>query len=71
MKQYVVKGGGEYKTYVEVLHKDRSGYKLRVREEKRWGVEEQVYRMSTNLFESCLRTGYFVELAADSDAQYA
>lgn len=71
MKRYVVKGEGEYKTYVEVIHKDSRGYKLRVQEEKRWGVEEREYTMSSNLFESCVRTGYFIELPADSQAQYA
>ncbi|MFP4180819.1 MAG: hypothetical protein ACLFSA_12265, partial [Spirochaetaceae bacterium] len=68
MKQYVVKGSGEYKTYVEVLQKDRGGYTLRMRAEKRWGLEEKVHKMSSTLFESCLRTGYFIELPADERA---
>ncbi|MFO7849698.1 MAG: hypothetical protein R6V67_07035 [Spirochaetia bacterium] len=71
MKQYVVKGSGDHKTYVEVLQKDRAGYTLRMRAEKRWGVEEQVHKMSSPLFESCVRTGYFIELPADENEKYA
>ncbi len=71
MKRFVVKGTGEYKTYVDVLQKDRRGYTLRLRAEKRWGVEEQVHEMGAALFESCVRTGYFIELPADENAKYA
>lgn len=71
MKRYVVKGSGENRTYVEVMQKDRGGYTLRTMTEKRWGIEEHVHRMSGKLFESCVRTGYFIELPADEDARYA
>jgi hypothetical protein len=71
MKRFVIKGTGEYKTYVEVLQKDRKGYTLRLLAEKRWGVEEQVHEMSVKLFESCVRTGYFIELPSGENAKYA
>ncbi len=71
MKQYLVKGSGEQKCYVEVLNKHRSGYTVVMKKERRWGYKEEVYEMSETLFETCLRTGYFVELPADSDALYA
>jgi len=67
----MVKGAGEYKTYVDVLQKDSRGYTLRMRAEKRWGIEEQVHQMSAKLFESCLRTGYFIELSATENEKYA
>ena len=71
MKRYVVKGEGEHRTIVDVLQKDSRGYTLRLRSEKRWGVEEEIHRMSTRLFESCLRTGYLTEIPADVREKYA
>jgi hypothetical protein len=71
MKRFVVKGSGEYRTYVDVLQKDSRGYTLRLRAEKRWGVEEQTHRMTAKLFESCVRTGYFIEVPAGEKVRYA
>jgi hypothetical protein len=74
MKQYVIKGEGGCRTFVDVLQKDSKGYKLKIRIEKRWGIEEQIHHMSSRLFESCLRTGYFIEVpaqAAETAEKYA
>ena len=71
MKHYIVKGNGEYKTYVDVLEKSSSGYKVRMKQERRWGFKEDIYQMNSSLFETCLRTGYFIEVETDEIARYA
>ncbi len=71
MKHYMVKGNGEYKTYVEVLEKSSSGYTIRMKHERRWGFKEEIHRMSVNLFDTCLRTGYFIEVETGEIARYA
>jgi hypothetical protein len=42
-----------------------------MKQERRWGYKEEIYEMSETLFQTCLRTGYFKEVTADSDALYA
>ncbi len=71
MKQYIVKGNGEYKTYVDVLEKNSRGYKVRMKQERRWGYKEDIHQMSVSLFETCLRTGYFLEVEKREIARYA
>jgi hypothetical protein len=71
MKRYIVKGSGDRKCFVEVLNKHRGGYTLMMKQERRWGYKEEIYEMSETLFQTCLRTGYFKEVTADSDALYA
>ena len=71
MKHYVVKGDGEYRTYVEVLEKSSSGYTLLMKQERRWGFKETTHQMSTSLFETCLRTGYFIAAESGEIARYA
>jgi len=62
MKQYVVKGNGEFRTIVEVLQKDRRGYTVKMKKERSWGYKEEVCTMSEKLFDSCIRTGYLSAL---------
>lgn len=62
MKRYMIKGDTEEKSRVEVVEKDSRGYTVRVLKERRWGVHEELHRMSIQLFETCLRTGYFIEM---------
>ena len=71
MKQYMVKGDGEYRTYVEVLHKDSRGYTVRMKKERSWGFKEETHTMSVQLFETCVRTGYFTAIESDAREQYA
>lgn len=65
MKHYVIKGDTEEKTLVEVMQKDSRGYTVRLKKERHWGVREEVHRMSEQLFETCVRTGYFIEMKAE------
>ncbi len=71
MKRYRVKGEGEGKTLVEVLQKDSRGYTVRIKRERRWGFKEEVLLVSDRLFETCLRTGYFMEMKADKQMRTA
>ena len=71
MKQYIVKGNGEYRTYVDVVEKNSRGYKVRMKQERHWGFKEDVHQMSASLFDTCVRTGYFQALETNEIARYA
>jgi hypothetical protein len=71
MQQYIVMGNGEYRTYVDVLEKNSRGYKVRMKQERRWGFKENVHEISRSLFETCLRTGYFKAVETNEVARYA
>jgi len=71
MKRYMVKGTENNMRIVEVLQKDRGGYTVKVKQEKRWGFKEEVHQMSADLFETCLRTGYFIEIKSETQVRYA
>jgi len=71
MKRYMVKGDGEEKTLVEVLQKDSRGYTVRLKRERRWGIREEVHRMSEQLFNTCVRTGYFIEMKTEAQVKTA
>lgn len=60
MQRYRVKGSSELKTHVEVLEISAAGYKVRMVREGKWESSESVELISRDLFETCLRTGYFI-----------
>lgn len=71
MKQYMIKGNDSCKTIVEILQKDRHGYTIKMKKERSWGYKEEVHQMSEQLFNTCIRTGYLIELKENMEARSA
>jgi len=71
MKRYLVKGTDGNKTIVEVLQKDSRGFTVRMKKERSWGYKEETCTMSEKLFETCVRTGYFMALAVKEEVRTA
>lgn len=60
MQRYKVKGNDTMRTFVEVLEQSSRGYRVRVIRETRYETKESIELMSRELFETCLRTSYFI-----------
>ncbi len=60
MQRYRVKGGSSLKTLVEVLQISSEGYQVRMIREGKWEQSESIELISRDLFETCLRTEYFI-----------
>ena len=62
MIQYVVKGTGRIKTYLEIVRETDSGYDVRITSEYEDCSKTMDEYMSKELFDSCLRTGYLTRV---------
>ena len=62
-RQFRVKGISGIETRIELLEATAGGYEARITSTGDYGVRESVEFVSDDLLESCLRTGYVVELA--------
>ncbi|WP_020612557.1 OTU domain-containing protein [Sediminispirochaeta bajacaliforniensis] len=67
MQRYRIKGTGNKKTFVEVLHQSSEGYRIRMIREDEWGSSETTDMLSRELFETCIRTGYFLSDAGEEE----
>ena len=61
-KQYRVKGIPGVETCIELLSEVAGGYESRITSVNAHGVHESCEFISNELLESCLRTGYLLEL---------
>ena len=62
MIQYIVKGNGAVKTYLEILSEKEEGFDIRIISEYEDYSKSIDEYMSRDLFESCLRTGYLTRI---------
>lgn len=62
MIQYIVKGNGTVKTYLEILSEREEGYDVRIISEHEDYSKSMDEYMSKDLFDSCLRTGYLTRI---------
>jgi hypothetical protein len=46
-------------TWIEVLQRSSEGYRVRIIRDDGWEQLETIESMGSELFETCLRTGYF------------
>ena len=64
-RRYKVKGISGIETYIELLATAPGGYEARITSVTEYGVRESCEFISTELLDSCVRTGY---LSAVSEA---
>lgn len=72
-RRYRVKGISGIETYIELLTEVPGGYDARITSIAEYGVRESCEFISTDLLDSCIRTGYLapVEEHADIPAREA
>lgn len=65
MKHFFISGSTNEASYISILNETEDGYMIRIYRDMD-GYEEKIDEfMPKNLFESCLRTGYIVEMNKD------
>lgn len=64
-KQYRVKGISGIETFIELLNDVEGGYEARITSVSAHGVRESCEFIGDELLESCLRTGYLLELSEE------
>ena len=67
-RQFRVKGISGIETHIELLAETAGGFEARITSTGEYGVRESCEYISDDLLESCLRTGYLIELAAEIPA---
>jgi hypothetical protein len=67
-RQFRVKGISGIETHIELLVETTGGYEARITSSGEYGVRESCEYISDDLLESCLRTGYLIELTAVEEA---
>ncbi|MBP3709092.1 MAG: hypothetical protein J6I73_01590 [Treponema sp.] len=63
MKHYTLKSIGNSSDYMTVVREMEDGYVVRIVRDKDGYEEIKTDYISKELFESCIRTGYLVEIA--------
>lgn len=64
-RRYKVKGISGIETYIELLTTAPGGFEARITSVTEYGVRESCEFISTELLESCTRTGYLSEVSAE------
>jgi hypothetical protein len=64
-RRYRVKGISGIETYIELLTTAPGGFEARITSSTEYGVRESCEFISTELLESCVRTGYLSEVSAE------
>jgi hypothetical protein len=67
-KTYRVKGREGLETYIEVLKERGNGYDVRITTIREYSTTQTDEHVSTDLLDSCLRTGYIEETTAPAMA---
>ena len=62
MREFLVKGTESNRTFVTIDREEGTDYVVTVRKITDYGVKEQQERLSRDLLEICLRTGYLTEI---------
>ncbi|MBQ9494520.1 MAG: hypothetical protein IJR50_02640 [Treponema sp.] len=63
MKHYTLKSIGNSSDYMTIVREMEDGYVVRIVRDKDGYEETKTDYISKELFESCIRTGYLVEIA--------
>lgn len=61
-RQFRVKGVTGIETYIEILAESDGGYEVRISSVTEHGTRESCEFISDDLLESCIRTGYLIEV---------
>lgn len=67
-RSFAIKSSPAQPAYVDVLKENPHGYLVRIRRVQQDYVKESEEFISRQLFEACLRTGYFTEVTTESVA---
>ncbi len=62
MKTFAIKSSPAQQAYVDVLRENTGGYLVKIRRISDDYVKETEEFISKQLFDACLRTGYFTEI---------
>ena len=71
MIQYRVKGNSEQPTIMEIVGEKQGGYQVLITRDFDNFQEQTREFLSSELLETCLRTGYLTEMPADSSLMTA
>lgn len=63
MKTYAIKSSPAQPAYVDVLRESNNGFLVKIRRVNDDYVKETEEFISKQLFDACLRTGYFTEVS--------
>lgn len=67
MSQYRIQGNGSVESSIEVLEHTSEGYRIKMIRQGQYERNESIEMMSRELFETCLRTGYFTPVESHSE----
>ena len=68
-RQFRVKGISGVETYIELLEATPGGYEVQITSISESGIRESNEQISDELLDSCLRTGYLVEVKEPVNVQ--
>lgn len=69
-KTYSVRGSEGVETTISIFDETDEDFGIRMVTNSQWGYMESDERMSRELFDSCIRTGYLTEVAQSKTAAF-
>jgi hypothetical protein len=69
MQRYRVKGNDKIRTIVEVIEQSAEGYRVKMIRETSFDRSQSIEILSKDLFETCLRTSYFIPETPEMDEE--